>query len=300
MNTGMEMQETQQISYHHHWEGFRGQVWKPASPNPQAIHRCLSVWSDGNSLVFIVLSDMAQHYTLKNWRIWENVTCSQTIIYNVKTWIVRGKWAKLPSDGADAACGPVCRLLCSWGQTRRTGNSPIPSQPPHWKPVTSETQTCSLCSVLLLKTTFLLFKPPVIQYQPHLAGLFFSGQDTPQVSYFLLPSLQFHQCENKPLKAFWGGACSLWDAPSAGVVVYCSHAPGWQGRVTAGLSQVTLYVTLPYKDKSNLWQASHPVPGFTDGDVLQGSCRPIPWLLLLFLFLFLFASFETGTSRLAF
>lgn len=47
------------ISYHHLWEGFRGQVWKPASPNSQAKHRCLSVWSDGNSLFFAVMSDRA-------------------------------------------------------------------------------------------------------------------------------------------------------------------------------------------------------------------------------------------------
>lgn len=57
-------------------------------------------------------------------------------LFTTWTWVCpgKGKWAKLPSDGADEACGPVCQLLCSWGQTRQTGNSPISSQSPHWKP----------------------------------------------------------------------------------------------------------------------------------------------------------------------
>lgn len=196
------------ISYHHLWEGFRGQVWKPASPNSQAIHRCLSVWSDGNSLVFAVMSDRAKHYTLKNWRIWENVTCSQTIIYNMNLNLPWQRWVSKAAIGWSRwslrSCVPAALLLGT--DTTNREQSHLQSVTT-LENITSKTQTWSLCSVLLLKTTFLLFKPPVIQYQPRPVGLFFSGQDTPQTSYFLLPSFHFHQCENKPLKAFWGGVC---------------------------------------------------------------------------------------------
>lgn len=81
-------------------------------------------------------------------------------------------------------------------------------------------------------------------------GFLSADQEAPKPPSFLLSPFQFNQGENNPLQALRGGVCLLWDAESAGAVVFCSHALGWQA--TAGLSQVTLSVTLPYKGKSNL------------------------------------------------
>lgn len=59
--------------------------------------------------------------------------------------------------------------------------------------VEAKTQAWSLCSVLLLKTTFSLLKPLLTRYLIFVWWDSFSGQEAPQALYCLISSLWFNQ-----------------------------------------------------------------------------------------------------------